>query len=326
MPISLKPPALQWEPDQQFRVSTEDGSAIMLGRYRPRGDLRRNTPVILAHGLGTNRFNLDFDERLSVARILARAGFEAWVLELRGHGLVGDAASSSFDREANFDVAAALKTVISTGATGVHWVGHSRGGLLAYAHLARFPQAPIRSIVAMGTPVKFDAQPGVRNFVNWVAPLLKLPVIPLSMAKLTSPLGLPPDPFGKYLLNAANVDPLIIRQAMASLASDVPGGVARAFHRWLSTGVLDGDDGFQFLPALKHMKLPVFLIAGSKDLLAPPVSTFAAAQHFGGPVETFEAGVKSGLSTDYGHGDLAIGRNAPTDIAARIVEFLSRVD
>ena len=62
MPVRLPPP-LVFAPDQLFRVGTDDGSAIALGRYHPRGEARFVEPVILGHSLGTNRFNLDFDER-----------------------------------------------------------------------------------------------------------------------------------------------------------------------------------------------------------------------------------------------------------------------
>ena len=43
-------------------------------------------PVILCSGYACNRHFVDFDERYSLARFLARRGFDAWVLELRGHG------------------------------------------------------------------------------------------------------------------------------------------------------------------------------------------------------------------------------------------------
>ena len=43
-----------------------------------------------------------------------------------------------------------LRTVLSTGAKEVLWVGHSKGGLTLYGHLARNPQAPVRAAVAMG--------------------------------------------------------------------------------------------------------------------------------------------------------------------------------
>src|SRR5689334_4166748 len=87
--LAAKELRLQFQPDELYRSPTDDGSAIALGRYLPRERRRFQQPVVLCHGLGANRFALDFDERHSLARYLARRGFETWVLELRGRGLAG---------------------------------------------------------------------------------------------------------------------------------------------------------------------------------------------------------------------------------------------
>lgn len=325
MPFRLAP-ALRFNPDELYKVPTDDGSAIALGRYRPRGARRFVEPVVLGHSLATNRFNLDFDETYSVARALARRGFEAWVLELRGHGLAGSAHGSTFDVEATHDVTAALRAVTSTGAPGVLWVGHSRGGMLAYAHLARNPQAPIRGIANLGTPVHFEASPGLKRFIAAVGPTLKLPVLPLGLAaKAAGPLGLPPDPIGKYLVRAENMEKRVIRQAIAHVAADVPGGVGRQFARWIRTGAFDGEDGFDYRTGMKGIAAPLLLLAGVKDYLAPPAAVHAAASLVSGPVETVTVGQASGFSNDYGHGDLVLGRRAPEEVFPRIADFLARV-
>ena len=325
MPFSLRGLSLDFKPDELYRVPTDDGSAIALGRYHARGARLYAEPVLLGHSLGTNRFNLDFDERYSLARFLARRGFETWVLELRGHGLAGSAKGSSFDIETIFDVGVALRTVLSTGAPGVLWAGHSRGGLLAYAHLARFPEAPIRGIATLGAPVTFEHQEGLRRFLLAVAPGLRLDVIPLRLAsKAAVPIGLPPDPIGKYLVRAENMEPQIIRKAIAAVSADVPGGVGRAFARWVHTGAFDGDDGFDYRKGMKLIVAPVLAIAGSKDYLAPPRAVHQVAHLVSGPVECVTAGRAHGFGADYGHGDLVLGRHAPEEIFERICVFFEQ--
>lgn len=317
---------LRFEPDELYRVPTADGSAVALGRYHARGERRFVEPVLLVHSLGTNRFNLDFDERYSVARALARRGFESWVLELRGHGLGGSARGSSFDVEATHDVTAALGAVTSTGAPGVLWVGHSRGGMLAYAHLARHPGAPIRAIANLGAPVHFEASPGLKRFIEVVSVGLRLPGLPLGVAgRLAAPLGLPPRPVGQYLVRAENMEPEVIRQAIAFASADVPGGVARQFARWIRGGVFDGEDGFDYRAGMRAIRAPTLLVAGTKDLLAPLPAVQAAAGLLAGPVELLVAGKAGGLSEDYGHGDLVLGRRAPEEIFPRIIDFFERV-
>lgn len=317
-------PALRFEPDQLYRVPTADGSAIALGRYHSRGPRRFVEPVILGHSLATNRFNLDFDERYSVARYLARRGFETWVLEVRGHGLGGSAHGATFDTEAEHDVAAALNAVTSTGSEGVFWVGHSRGGLLAYAHLARNPNAPIRAIATLGSPLTFADQPGVQRFVASLGPTLRLANLPLRLGAKAWPLGLPPNPVGKYLLREANVDAVVIRQAIAHVVADISGGVGRQFARWVRTGNFDGEDGFDYRANMKAIRVPILAIAGAQDFLVPPSTAHRVQQLVSGPVELISAGLQSGFSTDYGHGDLVLGRRAPDEISPRIADFFER--
>ena len=43
-----------------------------------------------------------------------------------------------------------------------------------------------------------------------------------------------------------------------------------------------------------------------------------------GPVELVTVGLSEGFSTDYGHGDLVLGRRAPDEVFPRIAEFLAR--
>jgi pimeloyl-ACP methyl ester carboxylesterase len=317
---------LPWTPDDVYRVPTLDGASIALGRYHPRGPRRFLTPVVLCHGLGANRFDLDFDETYSVARFLARRGFETWVLELRGRGMAGRPMHTTFDDQARDDVGTALKTVLSANqARDVLWVGHSKGGLVAYAHLARQPNAPIRAVVTMGTPIQFDAQPGVKQFLRAVAPALKLKTIPMRWATgLIAPLGLPPWPLGPYLANAGNMEPRVIRQAISNVSADILGGVARQFSRWISTGRLDGEDGFDYRAALKNVKTPMLLVAGIKDMLAPPSTVTPTLKLLGGPAEYLLLAMSQGFSADYGHGDLVLGRRAPEEVFPKVAEFLER--
>lgn len=77
--ISLKP-AVEF-------VDTSDGWQLATYRYCP-SVLRRQHPVLLIHGFGTNRFDTDFPEtRLSLAKYLYHQGYDTWVIELRGTGL-----------------------------------------------------------------------------------------------------------------------------------------------------------------------------------------------------------------------------------------------
>ncbi|MHB8872100.1 MAG: alpha/beta fold hydrolase [Myxococcaceae bacterium] len=316
--------ALPYRPDELYRVPTDDGDTISLGRYNPRDERRFLEPVVLCHGLGANRFDLDFDEKHSLARHLARRGFETWVIELRGRGLAGPARACTFDDQAEHDVGAALRAICSTGAAGVSWVGHSKGGLVMYAHLARHPEAPVRALVTIGSPVSFTVQPGLKRFITTVAPALTLDVIPIAkVGKSLARLGPPPAALSRYLMRAANVDPDTLKRALANLPADIAGGVARQFARWISLGTFDSMDGsIDYREGLRKITAPVLLIAGSRDLLAPPHSVSKAKELLSGSVKMVVAGKRSGFHEDYGHGDLVLGRRAPHEVFPLIEHFL----
>jgi pimeloyl-ACP methyl ester carboxylesterase len=197
--------------------------------------------------------------------------------------------------------------------------------LLALAHLARTPTAPIRAVAMLGAPITFEHQVGVQRFVSALGPTLRLEVIPLRLpARAAAPLGLPPDPIGKYLLRAENTDPAVIRQALRHVVADLPGGVARQFARWVRTGAFDGEDGFDYRAGLALVRAPLLSVAGAKNHLAPPASAHLVAAHAGGPVECVTIGVSQGFSADYGHGDLVLGRRAPEEVVPLVAGFLER--
>ncbi|HVG59314.1 MAG TPA: alpha/beta fold hydrolase [Hyalangium sp.] len=315
---------LPFKPDELYRVPTDDGAAIALGRYHARGERRYAEPVILCHGLGANRFHMDFDERYSLARHLARAGFEAWVLELRGRGLAGASSEFTFDDLAEHDVRAAIRTVLATGASQVLWVGHSKGGLTLYAHLARNPQAPVRAAVALGSPFTFAVQPGLRVFIRRIEPLLQLKSIPTRRITNIALFGAPPGPMTRYMMLADNMEPDVVRKALANVPADLSGGVVRQFARWINTHAFTSYDGsFDYQVPLSTVRQPFLLLAGSRDLLAPPLAVARAKEHLGGPVKVVVAGRAHGFAEDYGHADLVLGRRAPDEIFPLVETFLS---
>jgi predicted alpha/beta hydrolase len=315
---------LPFRPDELYRVPTDDGATIALGRYHARGERRYAEPVILCHGLGANRFHMDFDERYSLARHLARAGFETWVLELRGRGLAGMASEFTFDDLAEHDVRAAIRTVVSTGAQQVLWVGHSKGGLTLYGHLARNPQAPVRAAVTLGSPFTFAVQPGLRIFIRRIEPLLQLKSIPTRRITNIALFGAPPGPMTRYMMLADNMEPDVVRKALANVPADLSGGVVRQFARWIATHSFTSYDGsFDYQVPLSTVRQPFMLLAGSRDLLAPPLAVARAKEHLGGPVKLVVAGRAHGFAEDYGHADLVLGRRAPDEIFPLVEAFLS---
>jgi alpha-beta hydrolase superfamily lysophospholipase len=314
---------LTFRPDELYRVPTDDGASIALGRYHARTKRRAVEPVVLCHGFGANRFSLDFDSRYSLARYLAARGFETWVLELRGRGLAGPVRPCTFDDQAEYDVRAALRAVRGAGHREVLWVGHSKGGMLMYAHLARNPNAPVKSVVTLASAGSFGYQTGMKLFVERVAPFLKMDVIPFRVVRRLARLGPLPGPISRYLSRAENMEPETIMKITANMVSDLAGGVARQFARWIRLGTFDSADGsFNYRVAMENVKTPFLLMAGSADLMAPEVAVEAARRALGGPTELVVVGKGTGFREDYGHGDIVLGRHAPDEVFPLVDDYL----
>lgn len=68
-------------PDSPWRLA--------LWRYRPSSPvgIKRNHPLLLLSGLGTNAIGYDLAPGSSFARFMSLQGFDTWILEVRGSGL-----------------------------------------------------------------------------------------------------------------------------------------------------------------------------------------------------------------------------------------------
>ncbi|XP_031404954.1 uncharacterized protein LOC116213940 [Punica granatum] len=82
-----KPPICTADEIHYVPVSNSDWK-LALWRYTPPPDApRRNRPLLLLSGVGTNAVGYDLDPESSFARHMSGQGFDTWVVEFRGAGL-----------------------------------------------------------------------------------------------------------------------------------------------------------------------------------------------------------------------------------------------
>ncbi|HVO31923.1 MAG TPA: alpha/beta fold hydrolase [bacterium] len=328
---------LPFAPDELHWARTSDGWRLPMGRYLPKVARVSKEPVILCHGMGANRYNLDLNERHSVARFLAARGFECWVVELRGSGITHRESSGrrhyrfTFDDYITGDLPALIAKAKEVSATErVLWVGHSKGGIVMYAYCGLQKREDVAGVVAIGSPAGFPhfsplersllsrghhllLHDGVYTepFLRWLAPLGGRGLLPMH-----------------YMARQENMDPEMAGWAMANLLGNVSRAVLVQFARWIRTGELTSFDGsIDYRKGLEKSEVPFLLIAGSRDLLVAPAAVELArdamvAARARGAVEYVIAGRETGFREDYGHGDLVLGRHAPDEIFPRIEAWL----
>ena len=327
--------------DEIRRVDSRDGWPIALHRYRPAvGAGRRRNPVVLCHGLASNRVTFDLDGEVSLARRLARLGFDVFSLELRSHGASEPARLTgarrwgfSFDDYLASDVPAAIDAVrAQTGAARVHWIGHSMGGILLYAHLASGGAGSIASGVAIGSSMDYSAATsgfhaalGLRRYAGLS------PVIPLGAAlALSAPwTGRSGTALERFNLWPENVAPRLVRRLHARAFHSVSTGVllqlATAFE---PGGLRSRDRSRSYMDDLRAASVttPVLALAGDRDAQCTVEAAAVPLSALAGPTRLAPFGVQHGHGSHYGHFDLIIGRNASTEVWPTIEGWLADHD
>ncbi len=326
--------------DETVYIRTADGWRLALHRYGAQED-SKGLPVILCHGLSSNRYAFDMPTAPSLARFLRARGRNVWVAELRGSGMSqGPGLRSSdspyswgFEDHLQEDVPAIIRYVLDrTGARAVHWVGHSMGGMLILAHLARHPKSSLASVVTLGSPVAFSK---VRNkaFDRLLAmtPLVRhFPVFPLPFfGRVISPLAhvMPHALLG--LFYRPNITPEAARRVLA-LASQVVTSTRLwlDFGRFLSTGAFADKDGRPYLQGIEKAEVPILLGSGAKDVMAPPEAVIAALDVLRDDRERscVVFGKVSGCAEDYGHMDLLVGARSEREIFPSVLRWVADHD
>lgn len=314
----------------QYRTETDDGFELALYRRRPVEQIYEE-PVILCHGLGANRYNLDWPGH-SLADCMLEAGFDVWICELRGSGnssrprLFNKLSSDwTFDDILERDVPAVIAKVREiTGSPKVLWAGHSMGGMLIYAHLGKGAE-DVKAAFALASPAKFDNYQWASGPLKLAGLLRFFPALHQEFwGRLFAPVSGYIDPkFMRIIANPENSNGPFLRRIMANLASNVSCRIILHAARWVQTGEFISADGrINYLDRMADIRTPLGFATGSVDMLAPPDSVEAAYEKCGSEDKTYQLfGHESGYSCDYGHGDIVFGESAPEEIFPYIRDF-----
>lgn len=320
-------------------IETSDGWQLAVYRYAKRSKFH---PVLLVHGLGTNRFDVDFpDPYYSLAKYLHRSGFDTWVVELRGAGRsrkkswMANAMTAlktdwDFDDYVFKDFPAIVQHIRKkTGHKKLHWAGHSLGGTLVYAAVETLGNEVCASGVTLGAAMSASAKIGLIKFLLKVDPIVKrMPCIPLKTLAQTSgaftrwvaPLE------DNFFYAADNIDLAVMETGLKVAVENVSTPLFLQMHDWYRHNHFRAKSrDFSYRNHLKDITAPFLVCAGSVDGLTGYPDVHLAYREISSKEKSFRLfSRETGCRTEYGHMDLVLGRNAPREVFPAIAEWMKK--
>lgn len=286
--------------------------------------------VLLVHGFGQNRYAWHLPAR-SFANHLARAGYDVFNLDLRGHGRsrhFGARIPRTVDEYVSEDLPTAIEEVLShTGHRAPFLVGHSLGGLVSYAAAPKLEGA-VAGIVSIGSPYHFTrGSLSLQAIALFVEAMRRVGVPEVGVPVTVTPVGaiirtirrVADSPFYPLPVrgwHAGALEPHVLDQHLR-LAFDRAGiHELRSMFEWGAQRRFGGH-ALDYVERFEAMNLPLFVLAGANDDLAPPPSVRPAFERSRSRDKTYK-------SVPLGHIDLLVGRDAPVSSWSLVTNWLDR--
>jgi len=293
-------------------VVSADGCRIRYLRAGPEAGV----PVLLVHGFGGDLYNWSFNqEALAV-------NHPVYAVDLPGHGgsqkSVGDGTISSLaDSVRNFLDALDVRRA--------HLVGHSLGGLIAYASAPSLGGA-VAGVVSIGSPYHFTRGSFTLGALALVVralhvapmPNASLPLAPVgfTMRSLRRFAESPFYPLPVRGWHAGSCEPHVLEQHLRLAFDRAAVAEMRDIFDWAGQKRFGGR-GSDYVERFEKMDLPLFVIAGANDDLAPPASVRPAFLRSRARDKTYR-------TLPLGHIDLLVGRDAPKTTWSLVTDWLEK--
>ena len=298
------------------RLASNDGDTI--------------APVLLVHGFGQNRYAWHLPAR-SVANHLARAGFDVFNLDLRGHGRsrhFGAHAVRHVDDYITEDLPTAVEEVLQhSGKRPTYLVGHSLGGLVSYG-AAPGLEGALQGLVSIGSPYHFTrgsfSLQGISLFFEATRRLgiphvkMPMPLYPVSriMRTIQRVADSPFYPLPLRGWHAGALEPHVLDQHLRLAFDRVVITELRNMFEWAEQKRFGGKQR-DYVERFEAMNLPLLVVSGSNDDLAPSASVRPAYERSRSKDKTYK-------TLPLGHIDLLVGRDAPLTTWPMITSWMEK--
>ncbi len=314
---------------------TEKKFELAMERFRLKNP-RQRAPVVLSHGLLVNSRFLNLTRKYSLAQYLAEEGFDVWNLSLRGTGrslkpLKAPPKKWSLDDMINDDLSPVIRYIQrQSGSPRVNWVGFEMGGLLLYGYLEKNrSRSGIGALVTIGTPVTFNdpKQEPMKMLLKlgdsptWKKILLYLdgPLVKRLLIPRISDVE-------KFFYNPENLDQEVEQRFLETALAPVNPGVLDHLIMMVRKGEFVSATGnHSYRKNLAKIRVPVPIIGGEKDRVAPPQVLRATYRELKSRDRTRRIfGSRPKDSVAYGHYDLILGKNAKEEVFPLIGSWLKK--
>lgn len=317
---------------QSFRKEiVVTGSRVPLAMVRKRaaaGDGGTRAPVLLVHGFGQNRYAWHLPAR-SFANHLATAGFDVFNLDLRGHGRsrhFGARRCGGVEDYVREDLPAAVEEVQALSGKRPVWVvGHSLGGLVGYASAPRLDGA-VAGLVSIGSPYHFTRGSLTLGALSMLFQLLAIAPVPNATLPI-APIGLgmriirrfaesPLYPIPLRGWHAGALEPHVLEQHLRMAFDRAALAEMRDMFEWAVQGRFGGAEQ-DYVERFEALDLPLLVLAGANDDLAPPASVRPGFTRSRARDKTYRV-------LPLGHIDLLVGRDAPLMTWSAVTKWLTK--
>ena len=293
-------------------------------------NVRYGPPLLIVFSLISRSYILDLTPGNSFVEQLLEAGFDVYMLDW-GEPDERDAENGLEDYVDDYIPAGVERVLELSGADEVNLFGYCFGGDLTLLYAAHHPDAPLRSLTVLATPVDFRHMGPLADVFSVGRMEVDSVVdrdgnVPPSIVVQGFRTLTPTAEVTRYVTlweRLWNDEYVASYQAMTGWSDDhvpFPGRAARQTVEMLvrSNGMVDdrltvGGDPVH----LGDIRVPFLTVRADRDHIVPPDATAPLIDLVGSPD-------KHELSLDAGHMGLVVGRTAAKTTVPTIIEFLRK--